>query len=291
MSNPETESDNANSLSLEESQSEPNYQAEVEEGLGVELPDKLAKWMRYYKPGENYQRHLSKPVWRVGVGRTQETLADADPEKVKIIKEALLKVPMVHASREAFEGQIQPHVAANSENGSTFRIDQSLGLDECTFYHWGPFRFPRYGDVLYLVDPKILFDKKTFVTPGDIAGLVGVGEDGDDFRQWNFESIPDPNFSNITGGYHAQLVSGPEWLDLVARKIAMGEESAMLTQWGLQMGGEIKYHGTLPREYIVGQVESDEKIMQQANQIKTEFEAATGVTIPYKELKRPWWLA
>jgi len=268
-------------------QTTPNYQDEVKEKLQVDVPEKLARYLRLRKPGANYQRLLTSPIWREGQGTTSETLTDADTEKVEAIKSALMSVPLVHATREAFEGEIQPQSQIASEGHSTYELDKSLGLDECTFYHWGPFRFPRYGDVSYLIDPQILNDPRTFVTPGDIMTCVGSDSSGEAEATIPYESLEDQAHSNVSEGYLGRLVSGPEWLDITARRIALNTGDAIMTQWGLSLGGEIKFFGALPKEYVKGRLDSEEQLMQMAKDTKTTLEEPAGRTIEYKELTKP----
>ncbi len=272
-------------------QTSPNYQDEVKEKLQIDAPEKLARYLRLRKPGANYQRLLADRIWREGEGATNETLAEADPKKVEVIKSALMSVPLVHATREAFEGDIQPQSQVNSEDHSTYELDRSLGLDECTFYHWGPFRFPRYGDVSYLVDPQILNDPRTFVTPGDVMACVRSGSSGEAEADIPYESLEERASNDVSNGYLGRLVSGPEWLDITARRIAMNTGDAIITQWGLQLGGEVKFFGALPKEYVTGRLDSEEQLMQMAQDIKTTLEESSGIAIPYKELVKPTLMA
>lgn len=275
----------------EQSQITPNFQAEVRERLQIDAPEKLAKYLRLRKPGANYQRLLADPIWREDQGTTKETLADADPEKVELIKSTLMRVPLVHATREAFEGEIQPQSQIDSQTHSTCELDRSLGLDECTFYHWGPFRFPRYGDVAYLVDPQILNDPRTFVTPGDVVACVGADSAGETEAKIPYESLEDRAHESVSAEYLGRLVSGPEWIDITARRIAMTTGDAVMTQWGLQLGGEVKFFGAIPQDMITGRLDSEEQLMETAQEIKRDLEKASGTNIPYKELKKPPFIA
>ncbi|HEX7042449.1 MAG TPA: hypothetical protein VF189_04320, partial [Patescibacteria group bacterium] len=107
----------------------------------------------------------------------QEKLSDADSEKVKKIRAVLLKLPLVHTTREESLSEIerdgirsQSELSSNQRN-NTIPLDMSLGLNEYTFFHWALPRPYMGATTTILARGSLLLNPRTIVSPADVGEL------------------------------------------------------------------------------------------------------------------------
>jgi hypothetical protein len=263
-------------------------QEELHANFGLLLPPGVAKHV--YDINQNHERIISG-TFTDETGFTwhkQDSVLEADPSEVEKVKAELLKIPLYHATPSFFDGDILPSTEAKTETGNTFVLDRSLDLDQCTFMHWGPFRYARYGNNGFLIDPMLLLNERTFVTPYDIMAVAGYDEDGTFIGDTELDYIMDERRQiAISTSYFSRLVSGPQWLDITARKLLNGKTKDMMSQFGFQLGGEIKHYGAIPRSSIIGEVHSQEQLDALAQTYQKSIEQTCGTSIPYEEIKPP----
>jgi hypothetical protein len=133
---------------------------------------------------------------------------------------------------------------------NTYLLDKQLNLDEYVFMSWGR-PHSSYLEQCILIDPKILFDEACVVTPQDIAdqlrshkvSLSGVSQMS--------------QLSIIEEAYLSTVVSGKDWLEIIARRYAkeMLENPTLIAPIELTNTftlGEIKYRREIPRWAILG---------------------------------------
>ena len=264
--------------------------------FGMLIPGKLARWV--ISPEQNYQDIIEGATYddytgerSINPGRALE----ADPEDIERVKAELLKVPLFHATPNPFDGDIQPNTGLDSSS-NTYTLDRSLGLDECTFAYWGPYSTGRYGNSGYLIDPALLLEERTFVTPRDILALVSqvspldVDQLGSIAHKGSYESLEEGDFESVTGEYIKKVVSGRDWLDITARTVLNGGTEKLWTEHGIKLDGEIKVLGAIPRSSIIGEVRTQEDFDTLVQETKTTIEQACGKTISYYEAPEdPWF--
>lgn len=139
------------------------------------LPSMLAEVITPQHIAENEARLLS-------------SVPEAEPSLLQKAQDQLLELFLIHATDEVagFRAGIVPHkylVGDSDMHGNTFNFDQSLGLDECTFFSWPKQQHTKMGTAehsgrqLLLVDANLLLDSRCFVTPRDLYETARVDED------------------------------------------------------------------------------------------------------------------
>jgi hypothetical protein len=203
--------------------------------MGYELPEALVESVR--------NRLLELPL----VHRTNETRFSSEPTN----KISLYDEPVPHSYLVSEDNDVK-------SRGNTFQLDRDLDLDEFVFLSWGEvFSDFVSGRYALLIRPELLLSPDCIVTPYDIAEIVssrqlhkGVGKLDDKMRK------------EIEDEYFSKAVSGSDWLEIQARRIAkmilngVPEEEAYSTYNGL---GEIKYRGRVPRAIVIGTLDLEQK--------------------------------
>jgi hypothetical protein len=227
----------------------------------VHLPPKLAKLLTT----EDIRRNANN---------YPEMKYDLPEALVDSIRERLLQLPLVHRTDAArfsenpgavtsLYGEPVPHsyLVSEKENverhGNTFQLDRDLDLDEFVFLSWGEV-FSGYvgGSYALLVSPELLFSPDCLVTPDDISGAVSSKE-----LRKGVGKLDDKSRAEIEKEYLGKIVSGRDWLEIVARRIAqmivdgVPEEEAYSARSGL---GEIKYRGRIPRSMILAHLDLED---------------------------------
>ena len=241
------------------------------------IPQKLAKL-------------LTPEALRRNASNYPEMRYDLPEALVEGIRKRLLELPLVHrtdaarfserpGSKPTVYDEPVPHSYLVSESedaethGNTFQLDRDLDLDEFVFLSWGEV-FSGYVDGRYalLVSPELLLSPDCLVTPDDIAEVVsskalhkGVGK------------LDDKSREEIEKEYLSKIVSGRDWIEIEARRIAkmivdgVPEEEAYSTFNGL---GEIKYRGRIPKSMILAHL--DLKDSRQYPQYRDHIREKTG---------------
>lgn len=227
----------------------------------VHLPQKLAKLLS----AEDISRNANN---------YPEMKYDLPVALVDSVRERLLQLPLVHrtddarfsekpAARHSLYDELVPHSYLVPEEGSverlgnTFQLDRDLGLDEFVFLSWGEV-FSGYVDGRYalLLSPELLFSPDCLVTPDDIVEAVSSKE-----LRKGVGKLDDKSRAEIEKKYLGKIVSGRDWLEIVARRIAkmivdgVPEEEAYSASSGL---GEIKYRGRIPRSMILAHLDLED---------------------------------
>jgi hypothetical protein len=211
----------------------------------AELPPELAAVLVARKLANN----------RDSYGTRDWLLFDKQQKMMQLIKERLLKVPLVHVTSSSFDAaqKLQPHVnRPDGQRGNTTGFDRSLGLDQYVFLRWG---LPdlkgdgtlRYGNVMLLIDPSILNHRNTIVTPKDIGEIGSIDDTPyQDLSARDRIVFDKENFD--------KLVSGNDWLDIIAYKGLVSyqlETPCYPPPLKAQDFGEVKYFGAVDSSFII----------------------------------------
>lgn len=182
----------------------------------------------------------------------QRELTPDQERKVGQIKKQLLQLPLIHGTREPFAPQtdILPISELPSEHrGHTYGLDKSLGLDKYTFFHWGLPEKSIYGANFLLVSPSLLTRPNTVVTPRDIGTIAYVDDT-------SFEQLPDEKKKQYQKGYLDQMVTGQQWLEIIARRVLESYElgNSFYNLYSTSFLGEIKHLGKVEHQLIERQI-------------------------------------
>ena len=227
----------------------------------VHLPPRLAKL-------------LSAEDIRRNANNYPEMKYDLPVTLVDSIRERLLQLPLVHRTDDARFSEkpgagpslydepvphsyLVPEEESVERLGNTFQLDRDLGLDEFVFLSWGEV-FSGYvgGRYALLVSPELLFSPDCLVTPDDISGSVSSKE-----LRKGVGKLDDKSRAEIEKEYLGKIVSGRDWLEIEARRIAqmivdgVPEEEAYSARSCL---GEIKYRGRIPRSMILAHLDLED---------------------------------
>lgn len=238
---------------------------------------------------------LSPEQLAENAARYPEMSWDLDPAFVAQIKEALLKLPLLHSTSStrfnagggvSSQGtpdtpvsqsvlqelgifdDVEPVELGLHMPHNTYLLDKQLNLDEYVFMSWGR-PHSSYLEQCILIDPKILFDEACVVTPQDIA---------DQLRSHKVSLSGVSQMSQlaiIEEAYLSTVVSGKDWLEIIARRYAkeMLENPTLIAPIELRDTftlGEIKYRREIPRWAILGVMQASD-----LEEYKTEVAAMT----------------
>lgn len=137
------------------------------------------------------------------------------------IKETFLNVELSHATASdpkllQTEGIIPPSDLTDRQDwrSQTGKLDESLGLDHCTFLHWGALHPTRNGRYIFPVEARdILLSPETIVTPYDIhSTMCTYMMNTDDIRALDEEG------QKRLKEYLKTVVPGKDWVDIIARR-------------------------------------------------------------------------
>lgn len=147
-------------------------------------------------------------------------LSSRDERQIAAIKDRLIGIPLVHASRDpdiltkARRDGLQPHASGIGDQGSTFPIDASLGLDEYTFCSWGRIDDTWYGQNVVVIDARTML-QNTLVTPQDITSRLYGG----DIKPHRYQDLDDATKASIDEIYFSTMITGTDSLEIMARKV------------------------------------------------------------------------
>lgn len=187
----------------------------------------------------------------------KEELSGLDIERLSVVREHLLCVPVVHTFMDKkLIGEINYGGLSSSKElgnaANTHPIDTSLGLDEYVFASWGEQGIAEYGTLSVMLDTaKVL--EGSIVTPEDICAYAP----GPNLQKTYSEQ--EPFFrKRIDEMYLNKMVSGNDWLEITARKIILKLATNQGAYPPISMDqlalGEIKYLNHIPPQYLDGTI-------------------------------------
>lgn len=218
------------------------------------LPEKLAQHVDDARLAENAANY---PEMQVDLTYSQELAK-------RVIQSMLLNIPLTHetdAPINAFQlNGLMPSRQVKERNPkastNSYGLDESLGLDEYAFMHWGGVECYEYWgtQTLGINTKNILFSPHTIASPLDIAN--DASDDIDmPYDEHSAESRA------LLEGYFDALVTGEMWLEIIARrmleKAIKGQISDAVRIEKPKDFGEIKYFGIVAPENIVGDYSDD----------------------------------
>lgn len=210
-----------------------------------ELPKKLSDYINQESLKENAASY-------------EEMQLRLDPEqerRVGIIRENLMQLPLIHATKEPLSlGQdVLPYKDRPLKTrGNTYKFDASLGLDQYVFLTWGlPIEY-RYGNNYIGVSPEILTNPNTIVTPTDVGSIRMVDNT-------IFEDLSEEIQKKYHDNYFKKMVRGTDWIEIIARRALLELESGkrFFTLYEGSLG-EIKHFGKIDSRFITRQFNHEE---------------------------------
>lgn len=192
-------------------------------------------------------------------------------EEVESARRVLSSLPLVHRTgHRRFDSEpytddtlydsLVPHsYLPDGQDNNTYPLDQQMNLDEYVFLQWGA--VDPHGDnsgflqdarFALLVSPELLVDDQTIVSPHDIAMLAG------DFLYdgVGFASADEVQQLKI---YLDTILRGSDWAKIMPKYFAKAlKKSGGSIKLNPEMLGEVKFHGEVPRSYIMGTVDLDD---------------------------------
>ncbi|MCC7289537.1 hypothetical protein IT414_04090 [bacterium] len=236
-----------------------------EEAEEVKLPMKLSKLVSHEKLLENARNY-------------PEMGFDLDPELVSYVRDILLLLPLVHrtdakriSSEPVSGGSLYDSIVpqsymhgAGSDSDNTFELDRDLDLDEFVFMAWGAIYPQERGHFLAgvrnaaLISSSLLLDPRCIVSPDDISSIISYHD-----LKTGIKSLDQKERQAIQEEYLDKLVTGRDWLEIEARRIAkqLTDNPQDLDIAKLFAGdlGEIKFFGEIPRSKIIAIVDTHDK--------------------------------
>jgi len=210
----------------------------VEELFGLDddfpIPEELAPYISLEKLKQNRQNY---PEW-------QRELDGKEREQVKMIMERLLRLPLVHCSRNDDLETVTSHRQSSEQavQANTYPLDQSLGLDNYAFLTWGIGDWSQYGQHLYCFDSNILFEPGTIVTPSDVAFAARRKS------KTPFYQLDDELKDRVQTRYFDQMLTGRDWFYVIAIRILEELESGeKIIPIDYSVYGEIKVFSGVPQ--------------------------------------------
>lgn len=171
-------------------------------------------------------------------------------------REAMLSLPLTHSSGSPIMGDIRPFADKPAHKyGNTGQLDIDLGLSQCTFMRWGAVeKSGGSGRYHALIDTKkILNDPRCFVTPNDVTSATFTADVA-------YADITEKQRADIVKGYFAKILSGKDWLELIARKTYLQTRFGGAVELSsLADFGEIKFFGPIKQEHIIENVGPEEE--------------------------------
>lgn len=137
------------------------------------------------------------------------------------VREMFLNIELSHATASdpkllQTEGIIPPSDFTDRQDwrSQTGKLDKSLGLDHCTFLHWGALHPTGNGRYIFPVEARdILLSPETIVTPYDIhSTMCTYMMNTDDIRALDEEG------QRRLNEYLETIVPGKDWVDIIARR-------------------------------------------------------------------------
>ena len=210
---------------------------------------------------EAYIPNIELTELRENAQRYEEMAWDIPQKRIDEAKMNLRKLTLFHMSNRLpierynpSNTKLMPFSSICEMRGSTweqsrlhnsFRLDKHLGLTEYVFMSYGA-PDTAYGSRGIQISADMLEDERCIASPSDIRRSV----DAYTFHR----GIEIPEDMETVAKYRASLVTGRDWLEILARRIArhpgdMTESISMSVSEGAL--GEIKYRGTIPPKYIM----------------------------------------
>jgi hypothetical protein len=191
----------------------------------------------------------------------QLELSTRDEHQIAAIRERLLGMPLVHASRDtkvpeaAKREGLKGHAAGIATRGTTFALDQSIGLDEYVFFNWGRIgdgygTTDTYGTHLVVVDAHVMLEN-SIVTPADIitSSLDRA------ISRHQYTELTDAEKHKLDQDYFGRMVTGEDWLEITARQVHQYAQRNPNYPYPVDRYkglGEVKIHGSVDPQYILG---------------------------------------
>lgn len=144
-----------------------------------------------------------------------------EQKALEYIKKMFLDIELSHATASdpkflQTEGIIPPSDLSDKQGwrSQTGNLDESLGLDHCTFLHWGALHPTGNGRYIFPVEARdILLSPETIVTPYDIhSTMCTYMMNTDDIRALDEEG------QRRLNEYLETIVPGKDWVDIIARR-------------------------------------------------------------------------
>lgn len=206
-----------------------------------------------------------------------KTLSSEQESQIKLIKQVLLKLPLLHKSTR--EISFQESIKCSRTLGivvATGNLDQSLGLDKFVYLSWGPIDYIRSRDRHYLVTSEILMQPNVVVTQGDITDHTFGGTHS------TFKELPSKQRKSIINNYYGRMLTGQDWLELTARQVLQNHENGekLYTTYPPLYLGEVKIFGEVNPEFRLRQADTIESRIEVT---KRWFESGFAVHGPNTE--------
>lgn len=200
-------------------------------------------------------------------------LTEAEMIKVDRVRKILLSLPLVHTTKSSF-AQLKRSGLRPYDNrprltvGRSTALDRSLGMTSYSFMHWGAAEKSVYGRNHLLINPQVILSANTIVTPGDVGQCVN------DWCSTKWEALGTESKSRITAEYFGKVVSGSDWLEITARRLARTVpvmRYGMPTFRSLAEFGEIKHLGTIDGSHFTGYVSAGSEHEYWTKQLESGF--------------------
>ncbi|HKU18662.1 MAG TPA: hypothetical protein VJP80_05300 [Candidatus Saccharimonadales bacterium] len=176
--------------------------------------------------------------------------------QLEAIRARLLGMPLLHGTQNpdvleiAKRDGLLPYVRTTGDEGNSFPVDHSLGLDEYVFMNWG--RLDQYhGNHFVVVDARAMLEG-TIVTPDDI---VHCSRNMVDLKPRAYQDLSDGEKAIIDQEYLDKMVTGDVWLDIVARQVhqfASRKPDLPFPVSRHKAIGEVKRYGSLDPRFCLG---------------------------------------
>lgn len=219
-----------------------------------------------YEQGESISQRLgyfiSNEDLVENAAKYPEMQQEYSPEEaggIARVKEYLLAIPLVHTTHASTSlsdfndvGLLPHRSRPEGIRGNSYGIDTSLGLDEYAFAYWGMSQYVSRYDPKnsLLIDARLLLEPEVLATPGDLFDVPSVHASVGPFEKLDLWAM-----DGIRRGYLNKIVSGKDWLEIMARRIytwAVQNPDELMTLIKPSSLGEIKHLGAVDRGWIMG---------------------------------------
>lgn len=251
--------------------------------------------------------HLSPEVLKENAANYPQMAYDIDPMNLEKVRDALLKLPLFHATESRRFSSSRDRTTPDTpiSQGAAERLglydaltekrkfrspylNKQLNLDEYVFMSWGQPVYGRFSREAHavMIDPSILLDEKCIVTPTSLVKTAPITNRG----LINNGVSAEADVDIIREEYVSKVVTGKDWLEIMAREIAYRFESGKgepLQAYRIpDLLGEIKYPGQIPRSKIMGVMDFGRELtawQREVYKIVSDLNLALGYVRPYQE--------
>lgn len=249
--------------------------------------------------------HLSPEALKENAANYPQMAYEVDPLNLEKVRDALLKLPLFHAteSRRFSAGGDRATPDTPISQGAADRLglydaltekrkfrspslNKQLNLDEYVFMSWGQpvhGRFSREAHAV-MIDPSILLDEGCIVTPASLVKTTPITNRGLLDNGVSAEA----NVNIIREEYVSKVVTGKDWLEIMAREITYRFESGkgepLQVHRMSDLLGEIKYPGQIPRSKVMGVMGFGKELVAwqgEVNKIVDDLNLALGYVNPF----------